>query len=351
MLQLPIVSSNNLSDALLIIDDAYPSNPNPSSAPRNPLAGSPQNLCQAGADGCSMIATGNPNGNPGGDYDGTSGHYNVFEGFSAGGNTVKFTVPLDPPGPSGSLTIRITNIRVDATQLVSPFALIPIQTYIEVIGGLGPVLSDVQPTVAYATEGLNFTQTQPVPIAGTSYTTFSAIFTEGFPGALKTWTDYQSAGPQNVPGFAYNTESGLWDKLAAPAGIPEFGLANHGTRLMFHFSGYPAGVTIIAPSAAYLGGDTASGIQATGAVMYVATDANGNSTAGPKASSSKEVQIITDSQGNGWLTYEVVGCNPLVTETVKIPVVVESQSTGTVTGSFGPLVSSGTAPIPRFVVE
>jgi hypothetical protein len=83
--------------------------------------------------------------------------------------------------------------------------------------------------------------------------------------------------------------------------------------------------------------------------MYVATDANGNSAGGPKASASKSVTITTDSQGTGWLTYEVVWSDASTIETVRIPMLIESSSTGAVTGSFGPLVSGPAILIPRFI--
>lgn len=345
----PIASrlvSANLSEALLIIDDAYPARPNPASAPRNPLAGSPQNVCAGGVGGCPMNANGNVSGAPGGEYDGTDQHYNVFQGYPVGGNAVAFTVPLDAPGTS-PLTMRITNIRVDASQLASPFPLIAIHAFVSL--GNWPLLPNPQPEVADATRGMSFTRTPAVPVAGTSYSTLSATFTEGFPASFKTWIDYRNPGPENVPGFPYNTESGLWDTSQTLGGLPAAGLANHGTRLMLHFTGYPPGAHIIAPSAAYLGGDTAAGIQVTGAIMYVATDANGNSAGGPKASASKSVAITTDSQGTGWLTYEVVWSDASTIETVRIPILVESSGTGTVTGSFGPLVSDPSIPIPRFI--
>lgn len=345
----PITSrlvSANLSEALLIIDDAYPAHPNPASAPRPAGAGSPQNVCPDSVGGCPMNANGNPSGAPGGEYDGTDQHYNVFQGYPVGGNAVAFTVPLDAPGTS-PLTMRITNIRVDASQQVSPFPLIPIHAYVSTLGQ--PLLSNPQPTVANATRGMSFAQTPAVPVAGTSYSTLSATFTEGFSTSFKTWIDYRNPGPENVPGFPYSTESGLWDTSATPGGLPAAGLANHGTRLMLHFTGYKPGIHIVAPSAAYLGGDTAAGIQVTGAIMYVATDANGNSAGGPKASASKSVTITTDSQGNGWLTYEVVWSDASTIETVRIPMLIESSSTGAVTGSFGPLVSGPAIPIPRFI--
>lgn len=141
----------------------------------------------------------------------------------------------------------------------------------------------------------------------------------------------------------------MWDKLAPPLGIPELGLANHGTRLMLHFSGYPAGVNIVGPGVAALTLPAGKTTETTGAVMYVATDSSGNSAGGPNAKGPKEVVATTNSQGDAWLTYEVVGSDPAAAESVTIPVIIESQTAGKVSGSYAPLVSSGTMPIPRFV--
>lgn len=339
-----------LSEALLLVDDPYPAAPNPSLFVPPPLhSGSPQNLCLAvGPNACPIIATGDPTGNPGGDYDGASGHFNVFEGFSSGFNSVTFSgVPIDAPGPSSKLTLRLTNIRANVSQFYPPQS--PYDFH-QVTAFVGTVLVSGAPIVdGYPTPGLRVTQTDPAPVPGTAYSTLSVTFTEGFANAFRMWNYLEGAGPQNIPGFAYNSESGLWDSLKAPAGIPAIGVANHGTRLMLHFSGYPAGIKIIAPAAAYLQ-DPLSGSN-TGALAYVVADANGNGPVGPKASAAKTVMITTDSQGNGWLTYEVVKSDPNTSEAATIPVLIESQAAGQASGSFGPLVASDATPIPRFVPE
>lgn len=348
-LNVPVTSrtfSGNSSEALLIVNDAYPSNPSPASAPRVPLSGSPQNLCPNATTGCTMIAA----SSPGGDYDGAGQRYNVFQGVLDGPNSIAFhKLPLNPPG-AGTLTLRITNIRADVSQLVSPFPLIPVQAFLMDISDLGPLLSNVQPTVANAAQGLKITQTPPSQIPGTSSTAFAVALTEGFATAFKPRIDYQSPSAENVPGFLYNTESGLWDRLAPPSGLPPLGLADHGTRLMLQFSGYPAGVKIVVPSQAYLGGQTASGVQVTGSIWYVATDSSGNGGA-PVTPTSKNVVITTDSNGNGWAAYEVMASNAAVTESVKIPIVVQSQSAGAVKAVFAPLVSASATPIPRFAAQ
>lgn len=340
-----------LSEALLIVDEAYPGQPNPASGVRWPGAGSPQNLCRAtGPEACPMIGTGLASGAPGGDYDGTSGHYNVFEGVASAFNSVSFlNVPLDAPG-SIPLYLRIANIRANASQLLlPPFASAEIAAFVT---GLPGTFGD-SVVVGLTERSLLITQTSPVRVPGASYTTLSVTFKESanFPSAFKTATDFKNAGPQNVPGFTYNSESGLWDRLGPPAGISFLGLANHGTRLMLHFSGYPSGVNIVAPAAAYLVAPVGQATRATGAAMYVAADSNGNSQGGPTPASSKSVTVATDSQGTAWLTYEVVGSAAAVVESLTIPVAIESAVTGVVTGSYGPLLSSGAAPIPRFVLQ
>ncbi len=345
------VVNYDLSEALLIVDEAYPGQPNPTSGVRWPGSGSPQNLCRAtGPNACPMIGTGLASGAPGGDYDGTAGHYNVFEGVASAFNSVSFLgVSIDAPG-SFPLYLRITNLRANASQLLlPPFTSAEIAAFVT---GL-PGSSGDSVTVGLTERSLLLTQTPPVPVSGASNTTLSFTFSEGvnFPSAFKTATDFKNAGPQNVPGFAYNSESGLWDKVGPPAGISFLGLANHGTRLMLHFSGYPPGVNIVAPAAAYLVAPVGQGTRATGAAMYVAADSNGNSQGGPTPASSKSVTVSTDSQGAAWLTYEVVGSAPAVVESLTIPITIESLATGVVTGSYGPLLSSGAAPIPRFVLQ
>jgi hypothetical protein len=192
-------------------------------------------------------------------YDGLSGHPNVFQGrqvSTSAGTAIQFLgVPLDPGGPNNSggfnnRTLRLTNIRVDATKLGifggGAFTNAFINTTVTFNGtnfGGSQFISVVNGTVrggivigsASVSEPANFLQcTATAGLAKKSLT-----ITEGFATAFKVrnWSQIQlngipPAGPagwiydaalnatatpdwnatdvnQNVPNALYNTESGF----------------------------------------------------------------------------------------------------------------------------------------------
>jgi hypothetical protein len=140
-------------------------------------------------------------------------------------------VPFVAPGPSGTRTLRLTNIRANATAL-------------PVVSGLSPVLASVSATipignsssiyVAFAAQGLAFSASVPGP--GTANLTF----TEGLPGAFRERI-VPATGPftmarQDLPGYVYYSESQFTPCFtfgncsSPPAG--SIGLATTGTLLL-----------------------------------------------------------------------------------------------------------------------
>ncbi len=363
-------TTTGLSEALLMIDDPYPVSPDPNPPPvKSANAAVKQLLCAAtgGVGQCGITSTGFTSGIAGGDYDGdaTLKHYNVFQGVVTSANQISFLgVPIDAPGSTLTLSIRLTNVRGNASQLTvgSQFSLSPIQMFIAVNGSQQVVINNPQPIVGYVTPGL-ITSVTPVTdeqcIPQTSG--FTLTFTENFASSFKArvFGDGQAA---NVPGFSYNAESGLWDTSGA---LGQAGLADHGTRLLIRFSGFPSGVTLSVPAAQWpvSGGPTNSG-----KAYYVQTDGYGNSSPGPiSTSGSGSVTVTLDSTGAGWATYEVVANDYTATESLTIPVAVAYPTpptlpglgTGSVKLSFAPIPAPGTTgwttaepstyPLPRFV--
>src|ERR1035441_8923265 len=104
---------------MLMIDE-----PNPGSAgvPNNtvvlPPANSPPQMICATAAGCAETGTG-----------GSPSPYqtqpNVFLGQVSGSTITWNNVPIDPPGPGVTHTIRLTNLRANASQLPLSTTLIP----------------------------------------------------------------------------------------------------------------------------------------------------------------------------------------------------------------------------------
>ncbi|HEV2202442.1 MAG TPA: hypothetical protein VGR73_21705 [Bryobacteraceae bacterium] len=148
-----------LSEATLIMDDIH----DPSSgAPTNFPGVRPHLVCAdnglaGGAGVCNVISDGNPLDT----YDGSRGDNprpNIFVARPNGANSVIFNgVPLDPPGTGFTRTIRITNIRINATVFdpSNPFAQV-----IAIIGFQGPAavgLNSVQTQVAFVQKGMGKT--------------------------------------------------------------------------------------------------------------------------------------------------------------------------------------------------
>ncbi len=97
------VLPSGASEALLLIDE-----------PPTGLTGSPAwTPFGCGLPGsCTIIG----NGTGVGLYNGTPGHWNIFQGVLSGPNSVTFTVPMDAAGANGR-NFHITNIRANANAL------------------------------------------------------------------------------------------------------------------------------------------------------------------------------------------------------------------------------------------
>ncbi len=369
-------TTTGLSEALLIVDDAYPASPYPINPPASgPNAANTQLVCAAtGTIGsCPIVSTGKVTGSAGGDYDGTPGHPNTFEGSVTGANQISFLgVPIDAPGTNFTLTLRITNIRANASQLTvgSQFSLSPIQMFIAVNGSQQVTINNPQPIVGYVTPGL-VTSAKAATIAQClpGPKTFTVSFTENFASSFKSRV-YAAGIAQNVPGYAYNSESGMWDTagtIGTTGPLGPAGLADHGTRLLIRFSGFPAGISLSIPGTVDLMNSAAT---VTGAIYYVQTDGYGNSAPGNPTAPAGTITVTLDSTGSGWATYEVVANDYTAIESASIPISVApvgtatnflgaSLGTGSVKLSFAPIPSPGTTgwtvaepstyPLPRFV--
>jgi hypothetical protein len=163
---------------------------------------------------------------------GATGSGNVYlAGQSAPASVTWSGVPFVAPGPSGTRTLRLTNLRANATAL-------------PVVSGLSPVLASVSATipignsssiyVAFGSQGLTFSAS--VAGAGTANLTF----TEGFPGAFRERI-VPATGPftmarQDIPGEVYFSESQFtpcftFGNCSSPPAGP-IGLATTGTLLL-----------------------------------------------------------------------------------------------------------------------
>lgn len=233
---------------------------------------------------------------------------------------------------------------------------------------------------------------------------------ENFPSAFKKLNaaqvnpaavDYPAGfWNQNVPGAIYNTEDGFVNTASAfgrgytdpspnppgqlvsgsPVGAtPTFptsiaitssssrnpslaGAANHGTRLIYQFSGVPNGVQLWIPVTLTVTSNLTSG--ATGTARLTNTDSNGAGGFSPVSGNGSGLTQVSVFNGAGIAVYEVLFADPFTQERIDLPVAVAyvanpSNNLPTpgvqsgVTVSFAPLstvgTASDTAPIPRFV--
>jgi hypothetical protein len=204
------------SEALLLIDEPQPDAVNMSN-------GFPYNGQVLGKPGIGA---------------GASGSGNVYLGRQASDTSITWSgIPLVAPGPSGTRTLRITNLRANATieQMTGPWDVGDVNA---TISGSIPIGNPAL-RVGFTTFGLVFSSVYTSPSVATL--TFGGTFP-----LLRTRTANQ--GGQFVPtrqdipgGIYYGTESQFtpclsYGNCATPPGSP-IGLANSGTLLAARITG------------------------------------------------------------------------------------------------------------------
>ena len=272
-----------------------------------------------------------------------------FDGLS-------FTLPA-----SGSATLRVTNLRADASQLTAP--LQPITAFVSFSSASNPAVSNNQFTVAVAQPGL------------LTESSSSGVRCNGSPLPAKLTLANLLA--QGTGFFSTRVTEGF-----ASSFQPKDAFSDTGTRIMVRYSGFPAAARLFVPdfvagSSAVTptaGGDlglAASGGQyapsATGSLLLIrvtGADANGagGSLAFPVPGSGTttftSASEVTMAGGAGNAVYEVVDANPAVQESAQFPTFVGLAPTGggnTIVAnaqvSFAPLSTVNAAssdPVPRF---
>lgn len=382
-----LYNSAGLSEAILTIDEPFPSNPNPVNATLPAGSATTQLGCQA-VNNTNCAITGTATGTVGGigatgPYNGTAGRFNVFQGSVNGPSQVIWLgVPIDAPGTAGTRIIRITNVRANACQLGVSSTLIPTQIvmFIAVNGSQQVTINQPQQTVGFIQPGLvgsvrSFTTyVQCVNINGTSISssasagqtgTITLRAQEGFAssfkvrniGQLQLGTATAPVAPsnvalQNVLGFPYGTESGY---VSTTTGISNpgttsgsIGLADTGTQILYSINNIGAGISIFAPNSVAM--TSASVVGTTGTAVLVGSGGGVGTTQ------------LTVSGNATTAVYEVWFSNNNAIERVDVPFTVAAISntgqnlpalgTATATISFNPIsnvnTASSTAPIPRF---
>ena len=407
--------SNNISEALLLIDE-----------PGSPITfvNPNQTLCTTPLTGCQEYV--NPNGTQ--PFTGATGPayascttfsttgactgfgpaQNVFQGVVNGNQITFFGIPFLAPNTTTSRVLRMTNARVNASQLSGGSAAgsTPVIASIIITGATSLPISNAAPTVGFVQSGLTASastasgQNQCQSQTRTSINTLT--FSENFPTAFKTRVFAQSntlyAGQgipgqsglanQNIPGSIYNSESNF---VYGINGTQTAGLADFGTRLRAVFNNVPAGVRlfvstvnvnnnaspIAAPSpiggtstasfAQLVTSETVSDGNAGTSGFFPAVTATDNGPSGGNVPIA-EIQVVNGSATAVW---ELVNTNPNANETVKFAVYATyvanvgqnspPPGTATVNLSYGPApptfsatsgaAASSTLTIPRFIAD
>ena len=337
-------SSGSATEALLLIDDPAPASQY--LATQNPpFTG-------------SVTAVG------GGVYTPSAARPNVFAGNLMSASSVGFMgIPFDPPGASvPQRTLRLTNIRVNASQLGPGTSLVPssVLMFITISGSSSLTLDNPQVTIGTVQTGMSFSVTAGAAAqCDPGIKTASLRFAETFSTAFLA----RGSGEQNVPGTLNNTES-LFVNSSFGGVYANAGRATQGTHLIARFSGVPSGVSLYVPAGAgttYLNdssvatpvGNPLSGITAQGNTLALVA-------AGTSGSTADASGLVALTGGAGAAVYEVTTGSPGSIDTITIPVQIVYKATpaaalGTITasGSLAPIdptaTASFTAAAPRFV--
>jgi len=389
------------SEALLVIDDpASPQNPSVPQAACGASA-TPDNVGGSGPGVCVILGTGTGVGtyNPNVAVTGSianSGRPNVFQGRMAPNSTnqlVWLGIPFDPPGSQGVRTIRITNVRANASGLGVSATLIPSQiaAYVSITASTSIPVTNPQLTVAVVQIGLiTSVRNQPLTlqqcinanydIAGDNTKAlnsgaqdgqqFSLRYDEGFPSSFKprsvnvSNTTSPTPGQQSTPGAVYNTETAFYNPnfpSTSRGNLAVAGLADHGTRLRAVFSNIGSGTQIFVPVLLNLVRISDSAV--TGAARLVSTDANGAGAYTAVAATNGSLAPLTVASGSAMAIYEILNDDPFNYERLTVPVALAWRSNtqnsvpglgqATVRQSFAPIstvtTASASAPIPRFI--
>ncbi len=263
---------------------------------------------------------------------------NAYQARYSGNNSLIWQgVPIDPPGTNSTRVFRMTNIRVNATQLNNPrgnqsSVLLIVST--NASGVANPIampITNPSPTVAIAQTPMDFSigdgpdtflqcesqnyasgrrfATSPSDQAlgtltgGIQNSQYYLRYSERFPTVFRRRSAANPvAGTDDSPtvissdqlGLPYQTETGHYKAVANPGAWPlnsvssatrgnltnEFtgaGIATHGTRVIARFANLPQGARFFAGASVILRAvdSTGTGV-ATGWARAVVTDANGS---------------------------------------------------------------------------
>jgi len=309
----------------------------------------------------------------------TAGVFNTWYGSlvqQGGQQYLSWTgIPVDPPGTTGTRTIRFTNIRGNAKQIGfgSTFQPAAVSAFISITSPSSISLPNPIVTVAYVAHGLG---TATVHGGGTfaaclghdfdfNGPSFTLDLTEGFASGFKRlaigglsdatvnslgtsintapqqltsppawpgapWDGLQpQLTPQDSPGQVAFTESGFVPAFATPAFFTNApGAADSGTRFLVTVGNVPAGVSLYAGLL-----ESSAGIDPLKSrirlISTSSTDGSGSFSPVPASGASVVAGFpVTKITSGGVLTYEIVTDDPSQVETLSIPFYVVFPANG-----------------------
>jgi len=332
-------------EALLLIDEPLPGKLNTSNGVT--YAGQVK-----GEPGALPGTAGGP-GAPG------SGNVYTARRLSGFDNRIRWDgIPFRPAPEGRSRVLRISNLRIDASQLRLQ-GQEPRPVHVDLLGELTvsiwPGLRRTQP--GYVVASLD-------AWLDTEFGRRDLVFEERFSSAFKKRIATGGNGlarRQGVPGTTYATESGLTPEFSGldAGGI---GAASTGTRFLAVFDSLPEGVYLTAPSS------VRSDAREDGAGLEIrrVTGFNEDFTGGELLASGAPVQLVPAADGQARLVYEVVAREPFLGVTgsidddrFRIPITatygkLTELRPAAVTLSYAPIdpanVMNEASPAPRFPV-
>ncbi len=384
--------SLGLSEALLLIDEPYPTSMQNAVTPPVSIAGTGTGI---------------------GVYDGSPGRPNVFQGvqgvtmhdpsdpFDSWYNTtnaIEFTnVPVDPPGlnfPPAPLVLRITNIRVDAhapgftagPNVPPPAVLcrvrafggpqIPAASFPQQVAIIRPPTQFVaRASDDSSSAGLGVKDCSgvpasllPLPSGESGSVDFNVKFTGAFGSFDRVRTiatpdppDSPPPADQNIPGANYNTETGFFvQEFTATNGLNLAGLADYGTRLEAKFQNVPPGVSISVTATPSPNGTTAGPLNGANIVCAGSGACSGPYSPLPDTSSvsiagqTVGLAPVPLSNGTGSAVWEILASlSDVFPPTLSFGVVVSNPTSIAgafqVSGALAPVSTNlTTGTIPRF---
>jgi uncharacterized protein (TIGR03437 family) len=303
---------------------------------------------------------------------------NVFSGRLLQSNVLAFSdIPIPSPG-GGAVTVRITNIRVNAA--VAGPAPATISTSVQIFDDAGATVAVANPqqVAARAVPGaaisvhdaagvliekatdapLSLTPQQIVRNAPVAAQTFQIRVSESTKAAFRrrniatTARDPLRVSDQSLLGLDYRTESGFHNAMFPVDGyLDRGGLADSGTRLRVQIEGIPENVLLWASVRDVGNNDTAN---------PKALLTNANALGGGPLDPQREtvpgyVQIPAD-RGTAQVVWEIVSTDPESLETLTFSLGITANNgpamgTATLRANLGPLddgTPAAQTAVPRF---